>query len=131
MAWILHSVYNRWVWDAGGGGEAGAGWGFDGRSVVLVNRLHWTKGMHAGGPSEDTLQKVLPLLLERLEPEGALQLFQVRKPPPSLPPFWMPHCPHCLSRLARVTCCVGWASRPARAVVDGVATGSGPHNPLV
>ena len=43
--------------------------------------------MHAGGPSEDTLQQVLPLMLERLEPEGAVQLFQVRNPPQSLPPF--------------------------------------------
>jgi len=42
--------------------------------------------MHAGGPSEDTLQQVLPLVLERLEPEGAVQLFQVCKPPPSHPP---------------------------------------------
>ena len=63
--------------------------------------------MHAGGPSEDTLQQVLPLVLERLEPEWAVQLFQVRKPPPL---FWMPYCPHCLSRLARFTCCVGRAS---------------------
>ena len=29
------------------------------------------------GPSEDTLQRVLPLLLERLAPEGAARLFQV------------------------------------------------------
>jgi hypothetical protein len=42
--------------------------------------------MHAGGPREDTLLKVLPLVLERLEPEGAVQLHQVRKPPPSHPP---------------------------------------------
>ena len=43
--------------------------------------------MYVGGPSEDTLQQVLPLVLERLEPEWAVQLFQVRKPAPSLPPF--------------------------------------------
>ena len=43
--------------------------------------------MHAGGLSEDTLQRVLPLVLGRLEPEGASQLFQVRTPPPSLPPI--------------------------------------------
>ena len=42
--------------------------------------------MHAGGPSENTLQKVLPLVLERLEPEGAVLLFQVCKPDPSHPP---------------------------------------------
>ena len=42
--------------------------------------------MHAGGPSEDTLQRVLPLVLQRLEPNGAVQLFQVRKPSPSLLP---------------------------------------------
>jgi len=40
--------------------------------------------MHAGGPSGDTLQRVLPLVPERWEPEGAVQLFQVRKPSPSL-----------------------------------------------
>ena len=47
--------------------------------------------MHAAGPSEDTLQQVLPLVLERLKPggavPGALQFFQVRTPPPSLSPF--------------------------------------------
>ena len=45
-------------------------------------RLEWTRV----GPSVDTLQRVLPLVLERLEPEGALLCFQVCKPPPSLPP---------------------------------------------
>ena len=45
-------------------------------------RVEWTRV----GPSEDTLQRVLPLVLERLEPEGAVQLFQVCKPLPSLPP---------------------------------------------
>ena len=39
------------------------------------------------GPSEDTLHRVLPLVLARLEPEGVVQLFQVCKPLPSLPPF--------------------------------------------
>jgi len=39
------------------------------------------------GPSEDTLYRVLPLVLARLEPEGVVQLFQVCKPLPSLPPF--------------------------------------------
>ena len=43
--------------------------------------------MHDGGPSEDTLQKVLQFgVLKRLEPEGAVKLFQVCKPPPSHPP---------------------------------------------
>jgi hypothetical protein len=32
------------------------------------------------GPSEDTLQQVLPLLLEHVQPEGAAQLYQVCKP---------------------------------------------------
>ena len=45
-------------------------------------RVEWTRV----GPSEDTLQQVLPLVLQRLEPEGAVQLFQVCKPLPSLPP---------------------------------------------
>ena len=45
-------------------------------------RSEWTRV----GPSVDTLQRVLPLVLERLEPEGALLCFQVCKPPPSLPP---------------------------------------------
>jgi hypothetical protein len=45
-------------------------------------RVEWTRV----GPSEDTLHRVLPLVLERLEPEGALHLFQVRKPSPSHPP---------------------------------------------
>ena len=71
----------------GGDGEARAGLGINGRSVVLAIRLHRTCGMHAGGLSEDMLQRVLPLVLGRLEPEGAVQLFQVRKPPPSLPPI--------------------------------------------
>jgi len=45
-------------------------------------RVEWIRV----GPSEDTLQRVLPLVLERLEPEGAVLLFQVRKHPPYLPP---------------------------------------------
>ena len=45
-------------------------------------RMEWTRV----GPSEDTLQRVLPLLLECVEPEGRVQLFQVCKPPPSHPP---------------------------------------------
>ena len=52
--------------------------------------------MQAAGPSEDSLQQVLPLVLERLELEGAVQLFQVRKPAPALSPFWdglMPSLP--------------------------------------
>jgi len=69
-----------------GSWEARAGRGIDGRSVVFVTRLNWTYGMHAGGPNEDTLQKMLPLLLERLEPEGVVQLFQVCKFPPSHTP---------------------------------------------
>ena len=46
-------------------------------------RVEWTRV----GPSGDTQQRVLPLVLERLEPGGAVQLVQVRKPPPSLPPI--------------------------------------------
>jgi len=45
-------------------------------------RVEWTRV----GPSEDTLHRVLPLLLERVGPEEAAQLFQVCKPPPSRPP---------------------------------------------
>jgi hypothetical protein len=44
-------------------------------------RVEWTRG-----PSEDTLQQVLPLVVNHLEPESAVQLFQVCKPPPSHPP---------------------------------------------
>ena len=47
-------------------------------------RVEWTRV----GPSGDTLQRVLPLVLGFLEPKGAVQLFQVCKPLPSLPPFW-------------------------------------------
>ena len=55
-------------------------------------RVEWTRV----GPSGDTLQRVLPLLLERLEPEGAVKLFQVCKPLPSLPPLeWDAHRPRC------------------------------------
>ena len=45
-------------------------------------RVEWTRV----GPSEDTLHRVLPLVLQRLEPQGAIQLFQVCKPPLSNPP---------------------------------------------
>ena len=45
-------------------------------------RVEWTRV----GPSEDTLQRVLPLVLGRSEPEGAVQLFQVCQPLPPLPP---------------------------------------------
>jgi hypothetical protein len=45
-------------------------------------RVEWTRV----GPSEDTLQRVLPLVLERVGPEWAAQLCQVCKPPPSFPP---------------------------------------------
>jgi len=69
-------------------------------------RVEWTRV----GPSEDTLQRVLPLLLERLEPEGAVQLFLVCKPLLSLPRLeWVAPLP---SLPARFTCCVGRASRP-------------------
>jgi len=73
-------------------------------------RVEWTRV----GPSEDTLHRVLPLVLARLgglETEGAVQLFQVCKPLPPLPPFWMPHHPRCLAWPARLTRCVGRASR--------------------
>ena len=53
--------------------------------MLIITHLYQTYGMHAGGPSEDTLQQVLPFVLAHLEPEGAVQLFQVRKPPPSRP----------------------------------------------
>jgi hypothetical protein len=36
-------------------------------------KVEWTRV----GPSEDTLQRVLPLVLERVEAEGAAQCFQV------------------------------------------------------
>ena len=72
-------VGRRW------GGEAQASWGVDERSVLLITHLRWTYGMHAGGPNEDTLQQVLPFVLAHLEPEGAVQLFQVRKLSPSRP----------------------------------------------
>jgi len=52
---------------------------FGGRECTV----EWTRV----GPSGDTQQRVLPLVLERLEPGGAVQLVQVRKPPPSLPPI--------------------------------------------
>ena len=45
-------------------------------------RVEWTRV----GPNKDTLQRVLPLLLERVGLEGAAQLFQVCRPLPSLPP---------------------------------------------
>ena len=45
-------------------------------------RVEWTRV----GPSEDMLHRVLPLMLNHLEPEGVVQLFQVCKPLPSLPP---------------------------------------------
>ena len=90
--------------------QARAAWGVDGRSVVLVTRLHWAQGMHAGGPSEDTLQKVLPLVLERLDPEGAVQLFQVCKPPPSHPPDVGAPLPSRPSRFALLTYRVGRAN---------------------
>jgi hypothetical protein len=59
------------------------------RSVVtefggLECRMEWTRV----GPSEDTLQQVLPLVLERLGPEGASLCFQVCKSPTSLPPHF-------------------------------------------
>jgi len=45
-------------------------------------RVDWARV----GPIEDTLQRVLPLLLERVGLEGAARLFQVCRPLPSLPP---------------------------------------------
>ena len=45
-------------------------------------RVEWTRV----GPSEDTLQQVLPLVLQRLEPEKTVQLVQVCTPLPSPPP---------------------------------------------
>ena len=106
-------VYDRWVRDAGGAGESRAGLGIDGRSVVLVTRLHLAYVMHAGGPSEDTLQQVLSLVLERLEPEGAVQLFQVCKPSPSHPldmGVLLPSLPLTV-RPANVVCWTGWLTR--------------------
>ena len=45
-------------------------------------RVEWTRV----GPSEDTLQRVLPFVVERVGPVGAVQLFQVCKLPPSQSP---------------------------------------------
>ena len=59
-------------------------------------RVEWTRV----GPSEDTLQRVLPLLLERVGAEGAALLFQVCKPLPSLPP----HADAPLPSLPRTAC---------------------------
>jgi hypothetical protein len=69
--------------------------------------------MQAGGPNEDTLQLVLPFVLARLEPEGAIQLFQVRKPPPSLSPHFdapLPSLP-LTARPAHVLCWLGESPR--------------------
>jgi len=86
---------------------------FGGREL----KVKWTRV----GASEDTLQRVLPLLLNRLEPLWGARLFEVCKPSP--PPDLDAPFLHRLSRLARPTCCAGWASRPARAVVDLHALG--------
>jgi len=59
-------------------------------------RVEWTRV----GPSEDALQRVLPLLLERVGAEGAALLFQVCKPLPSLPP----HADAPLPPLPRTAC---------------------------
>jgi len=75
-------------------------------------RVDWTRV----GPSEDTLQRVLPLVLERLEPEGVVQLFQVRKPPPSLPPVLDAPFPslHLTARPVHVLCWLGLSPRESR-----------------
>jgi len=75
-------------------------------------RVEWTRV----GPSEDTLQRVLPFVLERLEPEGAVQLFQVRKPPPSLPPVLDAPLPLLLftARPVHVLCWLGLSPRESR-----------------
>jgi hypothetical protein len=75
-------------------------------------RVEWTRV----GPSEDTLQRVLPFVLEHLEPEGAVQLFQVRKPPPSLPPvFDAPFSVLLLTaRPVQVVCWLGVSPRESR-----------------
>ena len=54
----------------------------DGAAQGGPSRKRQTRGLSVQGAgsvglSEDTLQRVLPLLLERLEPEGAARLFQV------------------------------------------------------
>jgi len=71
------------------------GWGF---------MVEWTRV----GPSEDTLHRVLPLVLNHLEPEGAVQLFQVCKPPQSHPPVDapLPSLPRTV-RPAHVLCWTG------------------------
>ena len=68
-------------------------------------RVEWTRE----GPSEDTLHRVLPLMLNHLEPEGAVQLFQVRRPAPSPPPVLdapLPSLP-LTARLVHVLCWLG------------------------
>ena len=57
------------------------------------------------GPSDDTLQRVLPLMLERVEPEGGVQLFQVCKPPPDLDAL-LPSLSHTVGP-AHVLCWLG------------------------
>ena len=72
-------------------------------------RVEWTRV----GPSEDTLHRVLPLLLECLEPEGAVQLVQVCKPLPSFPPNVdapLPSLPRTV-RLVHMLCWSGWSIR--------------------
>jgi hypothetical protein len=68
-------------------------------------RVEWTRV----GPSEDTLHRVLPLVLNHLKPEMAVQLFQVCKLPPSHPPDVdapLPSLPLTI-RLAHVLCWTG------------------------
>ena len=47
-----------------GAAQAGGAWEFGVECARVI-------------PSDDTLQRVLPLVLERLQPQGAVQLFQV------------------------------------------------------
>jgi hypothetical protein len=83
---------------------------FGGQNV----RVEWTRV----GPSDDTLQRVLPLVLERLEPEGAAQCLKVCKTTPSPPPESNAPMPSLPLKVRPAHNCVGWASRPASAVVD-------------
>ena len=75
-------------------------------------RVEWTRV----GPSKDTLQRVLPMVLERLELEGASLCFQVFMQPPSLPPYVYAPLPSLplTSRPAHILCCLGWSTRESR-----------------
>ena len=76
-------------------------------------RVEWTRV----GPSDDTLQRVLPLVLERLEPEGAAQCLKVCQTTPSPPPETDAPMPSLPLKVRPAHVFVEWASRPASSVV--------------